>query len=155
MPNFDDLFTGQPTQQEEQPFDKTVWAARKQAEREGVYAMIDSYTQDMSKGRAGCCKPTWMCRHALTSLLREQRHPDRGPMPGGHQTGRLRQLEGQRHVCPAGERMPSPSWNRARSISGTMVAWACPTMCGRYLTFPRPGPPSAPPPLWSGMNGCC
>ena len=51
MPNYDDLFTGQPIQQEEQPFDKTVWAARKQAEREGVYAMIDSYTQDM--GREG------------------------------------------------------------------------------------------------------
>ena len=47
MPNYDDLFTGQPTQQEEKPFDKTVWAARKQAEREGVYAMIDSYVQDM------------------------------------------------------------------------------------------------------------
>ena len=47
MPNYDDLFTGQPIQQEEQPFDKTVWAARKQAEREGVYAMIDSYTQDI------------------------------------------------------------------------------------------------------------
>lgn len=43
MPNYDDLFTGQPTQQEEKPFDKTAWAARKQAEREGVYAMIDSY----------------------------------------------------------------------------------------------------------------
>ena len=51
MPNYDDLFTGQPIQQEEQPFDKTVWAARKQAEREGVYAMIDSYVQDM--GREG------------------------------------------------------------------------------------------------------
>ena len=51
MPNYDDLFTGQPTQQEEKPFDKTVWAARKQAEREGVYAMIDSYVQDM--GREG------------------------------------------------------------------------------------------------------
>ena len=48
MPNYDDLFTGQPTQQEEKPFDKTAWAARKQAEREGVYAMIDSYVQDMA-----------------------------------------------------------------------------------------------------------
>ena len=64
MPNYDDLFTGQPTQQEEKPFDKTVWAARKQAEREGVYAMIDSYVQDMG---AGCSKPTWMCRPGLTS----------------------------------------------------------------------------------------
>ena len=26
MPNYDDLFTGQPTQQEEKPFDKTAWA---------------------------------------------------------------------------------------------------------------------------------
>lgn len=51
MPNYDDLFTNQPAPQEEPPFDKTVWAARKQAEREGVYAMIDSYTQDM--GREG------------------------------------------------------------------------------------------------------
>ena len=51
MPNYDDLFTDQPTQQEEQPFDKAAWAARKQAEREDVYAMIDTYTQDM--GREG------------------------------------------------------------------------------------------------------
>ena len=64
MPNYDDLFTGQPTQQEEKPFDKTAWAARKQAEREGVYAMIDSYVQ---AERAGCSKPTWMCRPGLTS----------------------------------------------------------------------------------------
>ena len=49
MPNYDDLFTGQPAQREEKPFDKTVWAAKKQAEREGVYAMIDNYVQDMGK----------------------------------------------------------------------------------------------------------
>ena len=49
MPNYDDLFTGQTTQQEEKPFDKAAWAARKQAEREGVYAMIDNYVQNMSK----------------------------------------------------------------------------------------------------------
>ena len=55
MPNYDDLFTGQPTQQEEKPFDKTAWAARKQAEREGVYAMIDSYVQDT--GQVRCCRP--------------------------------------------------------------------------------------------------
>ena len=36
MPNFDDLFTDQPAQQGEKPFDKAAWAARKQAEREGV-----------------------------------------------------------------------------------------------------------------------
>ena len=49
MPNFDDLFTDQPAQQGEKPFDKAAWAARKQAEREGVYAMIDNYVQNMSK----------------------------------------------------------------------------------------------------------
>ena len=49
MPNFDDLFTDQPAQQGEKPFDKAAWAARKQAEREGVYAMIDNSVQNMSK----------------------------------------------------------------------------------------------------------
>lgn len=47
MPNFDDLFTPQSAQQEETPFDKEAWAAKKQAEREGVYAMIDNYVHDM------------------------------------------------------------------------------------------------------------
>ena len=47
MPNYDDLFTSQPAQREETPFDKDAWAARKQAEREGVYAMIDNYVHDM------------------------------------------------------------------------------------------------------------
>ena len=47
MPNYDDLFTEQPAQREETPFDKDAWAARKQAEREGIYAMIDNYVHDM------------------------------------------------------------------------------------------------------------
>ena len=45
MPNYDDLFTEQPAQQEE--FNKDAWAAKKQAEREGVYTMIDNYVHDM------------------------------------------------------------------------------------------------------------
>ena len=48
MLNFDDLFTGQPSQQEDTSFDKSAWAARKQAERESVYAMIDGYAVEMS-----------------------------------------------------------------------------------------------------------
>lgn len=48
MPNYDDLFTSQPAQQEETPFDKDAWAAKKQAERESVYEMIDRYATDMS-----------------------------------------------------------------------------------------------------------
>ncbi len=48
MPNYDDLFTSQPAQGEETPFDKDAWAAKKQAERESVYEMIDRYTDDMS-----------------------------------------------------------------------------------------------------------
>lgn len=47
MENYDDLFTGQSAQGGETPFDKDAWAARKQAEREGVYAMIDRYVHDM------------------------------------------------------------------------------------------------------------
>ena len=43
MLNFDDLFTGQPAPQEETSFDKEAWAAKKQAEREDVYLMIDTY----------------------------------------------------------------------------------------------------------------
>ena len=47
MPNYDDLFTSPPAQGEETPFDKDAWAAKKQAEREGVYAMIDNHVHDM------------------------------------------------------------------------------------------------------------
>ena len=47
MPNYDDLFTEQPTRQEQPAFDKDAWAAQKQAERENVYAMIDAYAQNM------------------------------------------------------------------------------------------------------------
>ena len=107
MPNFDDLFTDQPAQQGEKPFDKAAWAARKQAEREGVYAMIDNYVQNMSKegglfqARPNAQRPlNW-----LTSTV------------------------GRPAVCMSGGgRMPSPLWNRARSTNGTMVAWAYPTM---------------------------
>ena len=48
MLSFDDLFTGQPAPQEETPFDKDAWAAKKQAEREDVYLMIDTYAHEMS-----------------------------------------------------------------------------------------------------------
>ena len=48
MENFDDLFALQPAQQEETSFDKDVWATKKQAEREGVYLMIDTFAHDMS-----------------------------------------------------------------------------------------------------------
>ena len=48
MQNFDDLFTGQPAQQEETPFDKDAWAAKKQSERENVYLMIDTFAHEMS-----------------------------------------------------------------------------------------------------------
>jgi hypothetical protein len=47
MPNYDDLFTSSPSQYGNTPFDKEAWAAKKQAERESVYAMIDGYTADM------------------------------------------------------------------------------------------------------------
>ena len=66
MPNYDDLFTSQPVQGEETPFDKGAWAAKKQAERESVYAMIDSHVHDMGM-EAACSKPIWTCRPALTS----------------------------------------------------------------------------------------
>lgn len=46
MPNYDDLFNDQPAPQEE--FNKDAWAAKKQAERESVYAMIDEHVHDMS-----------------------------------------------------------------------------------------------------------
>ena len=48
MPNFDDLFAPQSVQREDTPFDKDAWAAKKQAERESVYEMIDRYATDMS-----------------------------------------------------------------------------------------------------------
>ena len=48
MENFDDLFSPQPDQREDAPFDKDAWAAKKQAEREGVYLMIDTYAHEMS-----------------------------------------------------------------------------------------------------------
>lgn len=48
MENFDDLFAPQPAQRENPPFDKDAWAARKQQERDGVYAMLDSYAAEMS-----------------------------------------------------------------------------------------------------------
>ena len=47
MENYDDLFAPQPDQRRDAPFDKDAWAARKQQEREGVYAMIDSHVHDM------------------------------------------------------------------------------------------------------------
>ena len=48
MGNFDDLFAPQPDQRRAASFDKDAWAAKKQAERDGVYAMIDHYAVEMS-----------------------------------------------------------------------------------------------------------
>ena len=153
MPNYDDLFTGQTTQQEEKPFDKTVWAARKQAEREGVYAMIDSYVQDM--GKEGGLFQAYLdvqARFDLYSVSNAILIAAQCPEATNWPTSTV----GRPAACMSDmEPTPSPSWNRVRSTSGTMAAWACPTMFGRSLTFPRPGPPNAPPPPRSGMNVCC
>ena len=48
MPNYDDLFTDQPVQQENAPFDRDAWAAKKQQERDAVYLMIDTFADEMS-----------------------------------------------------------------------------------------------------------
>lgn len=48
MPNYDDLFSTQPTQREDAPFDKEAWAAQKQKEREDVYAIADHTAEAMA-----------------------------------------------------------------------------------------------------------
>ena len=48
MENFDDLFAPQPDQRKDSPFDKEAWAAKKQQERDNVYAMIDRHAIEMS-----------------------------------------------------------------------------------------------------------
>ena len=48
MQNFDDLFAPQPDQRGDTSFDKDAWAAKKQANRENVYLMIDTYGHEMS-----------------------------------------------------------------------------------------------------------
>ncbi len=48
MENYDDIFNGTTDRRDDGQFDKEAWAAKKQAERDGVYAMIDQYATDMS-----------------------------------------------------------------------------------------------------------
>ena len=126
MPNFDDLFTDQPAQQGEKPFDKAAWAARKQAEREGVYAMIDNYVQNMSKeGGLFQAYLDVQARFDLYSVSNAILIAAQCP----EATNWLTSTVGRPAVCMSGGgRMPSPLWNRARSTNGTMVAWAYPTM---------------------------
>ncbi len=53
MDNFDSIFTANNTQQEQtnikDDFDREAWAQQKQAERDGVFAMLDTLAQDMSR----------------------------------------------------------------------------------------------------------
>ena len=153
MPNYDDLFTGQPTQQEEKHFDKTVWAARKQAEREGVYAMIDSYVQDM--GREGGLFQAYLdvqARFDLYSvsnaILIAAQCPEATKL-ADFDSWKANGVYVRRGADAITILEPGKEYQRD---DGSV---ACPTMCGRSLTFPRPGPPSAPPPPRSGMNACC
>ncbi len=48
MENYDDIFSGAASQPDEGAFDKESWAAKKKAERDSVYALIDQYVSDMS-----------------------------------------------------------------------------------------------------------
>lgn len=49
MSNFDDLFEGNPQQeQEDLPFDKEAWAEKKQLERQVVYELADATTQEVA-----------------------------------------------------------------------------------------------------------
>lgn len=49
MENYDDIFSGTMDRRDDGQFDKEAWAAKKQAERDGVYTMIDQYVADMSR----------------------------------------------------------------------------------------------------------
>jgi len=48
MENYDDIFSGTTDRRDDGQFDKEAWAAKKQAERDSVYAMIDNYATKMS-----------------------------------------------------------------------------------------------------------
>lgn len=48
MENYDDIFSGTTDRRDDGQFDKDAWAAKKQAERDGVYLMIDTYAHEMS-----------------------------------------------------------------------------------------------------------
>lgn len=48
MENYDDIFSGTTDRRDDGQFDKDAWAAKKQAERDGVYTMIDNYATEMS-----------------------------------------------------------------------------------------------------------
>ena len=48
MSNFDDIFAGK-SGSEDRPFDKEVWAAKKQEERKELYALADSTAETISK----------------------------------------------------------------------------------------------------------
>ena len=153
MPNYDDLFTGQPIQQEEQPFDKTVWAARKQAEREGVYAMIDSYTQDM--GREGGLLQAYLdvqARFDLYSvsnaILIAAQCPEATRL-ADFDSWKARGMYVRRGADAITILEPGKEYQRDDGSVGVSYN------VRKVFDFPRPGPPSAPPPLWSGMNGCC
>lgn len=71
MPNYDDLFSSQPGPQGDGSFDKEAWAAKKQAERDQVYSLIDAYVHDM--GNLG--KLTY--DHAFQTYLDVQARFDR------------------------------------------------------------------------------
>lgn len=48
MENYDDIFSGTMDRRDDGQFDKDAWAAKKQAERDSVYLMIDTYAHEMS-----------------------------------------------------------------------------------------------------------
>jgi len=48
MENYDDIFSGTTDSRDDSQLDKKAWAAKKQQERDGVYATIDRYITDMS-----------------------------------------------------------------------------------------------------------
>jgi len=48
MENYDDIFSSTTNRYDDGQFDKDAWAAKKQAERNDIYAMIDRYAADMS-----------------------------------------------------------------------------------------------------------
>jgi len=48
MENYDDIFSGATGSRDDGQFDKDAWAAKKQAERDSVYLMIDNYATKMS-----------------------------------------------------------------------------------------------------------
>jgi len=155
MENYDDIFSGTTDRRDNGQFDKEAWAAKKQAERDGVYTMIDTYAHEMSID--GDLFSSYLDvqarfdRYSVSNAILIAAQCPEATKLADFDTWKASGLYVKRGADAITILEPGKEYTPVRK----MAPPACSMTPRRCSTFHRPTPASGPRPPWPVTGSCC